>query len=184
MTVEEVEGAICKVRQVMNEWEEVDREHYPGETGWLETHTRYAFVDPIIRALGWDTGNPKECHPEYYRPYRLSKRVDYAMFGKVNPGAIGKWEAKPKILVEAKAVGTKLSPRHLDQLNRYARASPEMTEGVAVLTNGEEWHLYKIEGQKHLKNDQVQKATVYIRGGDSRQAAETLHSWLHNKQSN
>ena len=29
---------------------------------WL---TRYALIDPLLRGLGWDTGNPDEVRPEY-----------------------------------------------------------------------------------------------------------------------
>ena len=180
MTVGEVEKTIFKVRRVMDEWDKVDMEHYPGQTKWLETHTRYAFVDPIIRALGWDTSDPKECHPEYYRSYGRSRRVDYAMFEEADSGDIGLWKAVPDIIIEAKAIDTSLD-RHLAQLKGYVRASPEMTEGVAVLTNGEEWRLYRVEGRLHLKNVQCQK--VNIRREDPQHVCEVLHSWLQNKRS-
>ena len=36
-----------------------------GLPGWREDLTRYVIIDPIIRALGWDTAEPKECHSEY-----------------------------------------------------------------------------------------------------------------------
>lgn len=165
----------------MDEWDKVDREYYPGKTKWRETHTRYAFVDPIIRALGWDTSDPKECHPEYYRPYGRSRLVDYAMFEKENLGDIGKWEARPKIIIEAKAMDTNLGPRHLAQLQRYSQASPSMTQGVAVLTNGGEWRLYEVEGRRSLSNVECEK--VNIRSDDLQHIAEVLHSLLERERS-
>ena len=188
MAVEEVERTIVKVRRVMDDWEEVDSKHYPGETGWLETHTRYAFVDPIIRALGWDTSDPSKCHPEYCRPYNgqsigNSRRVDYAMFGEADSGAIGQWQAVPAIIIEAKAVGTTLE-RYLDDLQEYAQASPRMTQGVAVLTNGGEWRLYQlVKRWRSLSN--VNCKTVDIRDDQQKPAeiAEVLFSLLHSKRS-
>ena len=60
MTVRKVKDAISHVRSVVKEWQEI------GAT-WEEEHTRYALIDPIIRALDWDTGDPKQCHPEFPR---------------------------------------------------------------------------------------------------------------------
>ncbi len=182
MTVKEIKETVSRVLQVMKQWDDVDRDYYPGETQWWETQTRYAFIDPIIRALGWDTSDPKECQPEYFRPYSQFRRVDYAMFGEANLGDIGLWKAVPEIIIEGKAMGANLNiERNLAQLQRYVRAKPWMRQGVAVLTTGEEWHLYKIEGQKHLKNVQCQK--VNIRREDPQHVCEVLHSWLQNKRS-
>ena len=51
MSIREVEDAIQKIRVVVEEWTAA------GETEWMEEHTKYAVVDPIIRALGWDTAS-------------------------------------------------------------------------------------------------------------------------------
>ena len=83
MSVSAVDTAIRKIREVVREWDEVELRY------WREDHTRYGVIDPIIRALGRDTGDPKECHPEYPRPY-LEGRVDYALFGRgcVQPAGV------------------------------------------------------------------------------------------------
>ena len=57
--------------------------------------TRYALVDPILRALGWDTADPEQVRPEF--PTETGK-PDYALIG----------EGKPLIMVEAKSLGTNL----------------------------------------------------------------------------
>ena len=33
---------------------------------WREDHTRYGVIDPIIQALGWNTADRKECHPDLW----------------------------------------------------------------------------------------------------------------------
>ena len=57
MSVATVEEAIREINRRISEWKEV------GFVGWREDQTRYGIIDPIIRALGWDTADPKECHP-------------------------------------------------------------------------------------------------------------------------
>ncbi|GIV04458.1 MAG: hypothetical protein KatS3mg016_0033 [Fimbriimonadales bacterium] len=42
-----------------------------------EMRTRYALIDPVLRALGWDTENPEIVVPEYTTP---TGRMDYALF--------------------------------------------------------------------------------------------------------
>ena len=59
MSISTVEAAIRHARSVITEW---DEEGY-GFDKWLEVHTRYAVIDPVITALGWDISDPKECHP-------------------------------------------------------------------------------------------------------------------------
>ena len=59
MITKKVEDAILKIGAVVREWDEVDL------NSWREDHTRYGVIDPVLRALGWNTADPKECHPEY-----------------------------------------------------------------------------------------------------------------------
>lgn len=60
-----------------------------------EALTRYALVDPLLRALGWDTADPAQVRPEFPTE---SGNPDYALL----------WEGKPHIMVEAKALGKSL----------------------------------------------------------------------------
>ena len=53
MSVECVEKSIESAKSKIEEWKAV------GLPGWREDQTRYAIIDPIIRALGWDTADPK-----------------------------------------------------------------------------------------------------------------------------
>lgn len=61
----------------------------------LEVRTRYALVDPILQALGWNLTDPSEVQVEYETTTDQSQpcRVDYARLSTTG---------KPVILVEAK----------------------------------------------------------------------------------
>ena len=71
MGIKDVEEVIGGLRAARDEWDKADLGY------WSEVDTRYTFVDPMIRALGWDVSNPKECYPEYSRGNSV---VDYALF--------------------------------------------------------------------------------------------------------
>jgi len=47
-----------------------------------ERLTRYALIDPLLRGLGWDTGNPDEVRLEYSAG---RGRVDYALMSSGEP---------------------------------------------------------------------------------------------------
>jgi hypothetical protein len=66
-----------------------------GELQKSEALTRYVLIDPILRALGWDTEDPSQVIPEFPTE---SGSPDYALL----------WDGKPHIMVEAKALGKSL----------------------------------------------------------------------------
>ena len=63
MTLISVQKAVRKARKEMKVWDRVADAYWPGENSWREDQTRYAFIDPIIKALGWDTSDPQKCYP-------------------------------------------------------------------------------------------------------------------------
>ena len=142
MSIRTVEAAFRHGRSAITEWDEQGF----GFGDWLEVHTRYAVIDPVITALGWDTADPKECHPEYprYGDGEPRARVDYALFAEPDLLAIGNYEVAPNVIIEAKSVGVELG-EHVEQLEGYAEAAHRMRNGVAVLTNGREWWLYDLD---------------------------------------
>ena len=91
-----------------------------------EALTRYVLVDPLLRELGWDTGNPALVIPEYQSG---NGRADYALLGN----------EKPVMMVEAKKLGTQLSPV-VDQVVNYCWK--EGTEHFSV-TDGQRWEVYE-----------------------------------------
>ena len=106
-----------------------------------ETVTRYALVDPMLQALGWDVADPAVVIPEYQvSGYGKTKAyADYALFDtrprKNSP-------EDPSVIVEAKKLG---SP---DKEMGAAEKSAQHTAGVAnakyyAITDGNNWLLYQ-----------------------------------------
>ena len=153
MALRDVEKAVQHGREVIETHFELVSEH--------EICTRYAIIDPIIWALGWETHNPFECEVEYQRGRQ--GRVDYALFDR---------EYKPIILVEAK----RLDKRAIDferQMAGYARG---MKDGRCVLTDGQEWHIYDLSIRGRFKNKLM--TTVDISEEGIKQTAQTLNREL------
>lgn len=91
-----------------------------------EALTRSALIDPVLRALGWNTEDPDLARPEYSVS---GGKADYAL---LSPGG------KVTAFIEAKSLSQSLEQdRDIDQLLRYA-----FTDGIpyGVLTNGSHWH--------------------------------------------
>lgn len=94
-----------------------------------EAATRAALVDPVLRALGWNVGNPNMVEVEKTLTNSTQSRIDYALYDM--NGTI-------RIIIEAKSLGQSLSA-HAQQLVQYAFAF-QVTN--LFLTNGNEWHHY------------------------------------------
>lgn len=90
-----------------------------------EALTRYVLIDPLLRALGWDTEDPEQVQPEYSAG---GGAADYALLE----------QGKPQVLVEAKKLG--ISPEGgLDQIIKYWWNS---SARYLATTNGKEWVVY------------------------------------------
>ena len=86
-----------------------------------ETRTRQVLIDPMIRTLGWDVGDPDSVELEYGIK---RKWADYALMGSGGPIAV----------IEAKSLGTPLNDDVMMQVLNYAN-----TDGIdyMVVTNGD-----------------------------------------------
>ncbi len=93
-----------------------------------EALTRYALVDPVLRALGWDVSNPEQVRPEFPTEQGIP---DYALF----------WEGKPFIMVEVKALHANLNPAK-DKGFAYCWKNKVP---YFVITDGERWEVYNME---------------------------------------
>ena len=172
MSIAAVEDAIQHVNRVISEWSQAGQ----GLESWREDHTRYALIDPVIRALGWNTADPKECHPEYPRTYNNGRRVDYALFGDWDVASIASGTIQPVIIIESKALEVDLT-NYKAQLRGYVNASPRMEEGVAVLTNGKEWWLHDVSKPGGFDGKLICK--VDIVEGNRRKSAQLLTDRLN-----
>ena len=146
MSDSSVENTIRKVREVVDQWRAA------GEADWREDHTRYAVIDPIIRALGWYTADPMVCHPEFPRPF--PRRVDYALFAAADIDAIVNALVVPDVIIESKALRVELDGG-VSQLRSYTSTSPRMLEGFAVLSNGNEWRIYDVSRRGRFVGKEV-----------------------------
>lgn len=91
--------------------------------------TKAALIEPLLKTLGWDVSDLEHVRREY-RHKGQSNPVDYALLIK----------SKPRVLVEAKQLGTRLQDRKFcNQLITYASAA-----GVewCVLTDGDKYYVY------------------------------------------
>ena len=118
MLLDDLYQAIEKLRERM--------ETHQDKLKQSEALTRNALVDPLLRALGWDTEDPALAMPEY----RLgSGFADYALLSG----------GKPAIVIEAKKLGTPL----------YSAAEQSVTycvnDGIRyfVATDGRKWDVYE-----------------------------------------
>ncbi|MDD4923817.1 MAG: N-6 DNA methylase [Dehalococcoidales bacterium] len=95
-----------------------------------EAKTKQSFIEPLFKALGWDTSDYKETSMEENVP--LIGRVDYAL--KIN--------GVSRIYIEAKKLGADLNnPDYIKQAVTYA-----YSKGInwALLTNFAEIHLFNV----------------------------------------
>lgn len=94
-----------------------------------EANTKALVIEPVLAALGWDTGDPDQVVREW-RVYNNTS-LDYALIV----------DDKPGLYLEAKAIKKKLDDRQfIAQAVNYAN-----NDGVewCVLTNGSTWRVYK-----------------------------------------
>src|SRR5689334_9836493 len=94
-----------------------------------EQNTKASLIEPVLRALGWDTEDFEEVHREY-KPKSADKPVDYALFIL----------RTPRLFIEAKALGQDLDDRRwANQIMGYAAVA-----GVEwiVLTDANEYRIY------------------------------------------
>ena len=88
--------------------------------------TRYALVDPLLRALGWDTADAKSVIPEYRS---AAGGADYALFSDNNQ--------PPAVIIEAKKLGDPLDDIVALQSLCNVAGTPYF-----ALTDGRVWNIY------------------------------------------
>lgn len=94
-----------------------------------EAATRATLIDPVLRALGWDTTNVRMVEPE--KTIGSDLRVDYLLYD-----ALG----KPRFVVEAKCLGENLDKHgYVSKILGYALGFKVQT---VFITDGLTWHCY------------------------------------------
>jgi hypothetical protein len=100
---------------------------YENQLRQNEMLTRYALVDPILRALGWDTEDPEQVEPE---PRTETGRPDYAL----------KHDGKPIVMVEAKPLRSDLEKARSEGF-RYCWQNKVP---FYAITDGNVWELHDL----------------------------------------
>jgi hypothetical protein len=123
------------VRELLEAIERVREriERHGSKLSQNEMLTRYALVDPILRALGWDTEDPEQVVPEFQTEVG---RPDYILHC-----------ADLRIGVEAKRLGA--DERTFEQA--YMRAAPLWQAKrirYYIITDGDRWVLWDISQPK------------------------------------
>ena len=104
-----------------------------------EALTRYALIDPLLRALDWDTGDPSQVLVEFRSP---AGSADYALLSATG---------QPQIIVEAKKLGSPLQNAMQQVINYCIR---DGYEHFAV-TDGQIWQVYKTNRSGRLEDKLV-----------------------------
>ena len=128
-----------------------------------EAQTRMSLIDPLLRALGWDTADPLLVRPEYVVGGR---RADYAL---LNP------QREVVVFLEAKNLGENLAG-HRSQVVAYAS---ELGIRFPALTNGNDWEVY--DNSQLVPIDQRRILNLSITGTDAAKCAlQFLLLWRPN----
>jgi predicted type IV restriction endonuclease len=96
-----------------------------------EAQTRIVLIDPVLRAVGWDTSNPAMVRSEYGAN---GGRADYAL---LNPET-----ESPLIIVEAKKLGDVHLEQHIPQIAGYSEGEGSSAQ-YGVITNGNIWRVFE-----------------------------------------
>ena len=128
-----------------------------------EAQTRLSLIDPLLRALGWDTADPALVRPEYVVNGR---RADYALMNA---------QSDVVVFLEAKNLGEHLA-NHRSQVVAYAS---ELGIRFPALTNGNEWEVY--DNSQLVPIEQRRVLNVSIADTDSAKCAlQFLLLWRPN----
>jgi hypothetical protein len=120
--------------------------------GLNEQNTKATLIEPVLRALGWNTEDVDEVAHEY-RTKTRDKPVDYGLLVM----------RTPRLFVEAKGLGENLQDRRwINQIMGYAAVA-----GVRwiVLTDGNEYRIYNSHAPVHV--DEKLFRAVKIDSGDA-----------------
>ena len=99
-------------------------------------------------------------------PGHSRQQADYLLYN---------YEGDPVVVIEAKCFKADLdTAAYVEQLKSYAQ---EYDKGLGVLTNGVEWHIYRLNLSKDFMRKQVIK--VNLLDGRQREQASKLNAWLN-----
>ena len=135
-------------------------EQHKDVLGKNETATRYALIDPLLTALGWDLQDPEQVQTEYSTG---DGRADYAMLA-------GGDSSRPRLVIEAKKLGRPIG----DGINQSITYCVGRGIPYFVVTNGRDWTAY----ETHKPVPVTDKRIVDFSLTDPAQATVMKMLWL------
>ena len=112
-----------------------------------EALTRYTLIDPLLRALGWDTADPSLVIPEF----KSGKGwADYALL---------EGDGKPAMMIEAKSLGT---PLHDEARTKGITYCIALGTKYFALTDGNRWELYETHRPVPIEEKRIVKFDVTV----------------------
>ena len=130
-----------------------------------EAATRAALIDPVLRALGWDTANVQMVEPEKTLGNEL--RIDYLL---KDPSG------RPWVVVEAKCLDSSLDKYgYVGKIFGYALT---LNVHTVCISDGITWHLHT-----HLRHGKSEPVIFSLLENDLLPAANELIRWLDAAQS-
>ena len=114
-----------------------------------EIQTRYALIDPILSALGWDIHDPDKVGVEE----ECSDMVDRSIGSMKADYVLKNNKSKPVVIVEAKRLGTSLG----SESNRLQAGGYAWFKGteMMVLTEGRHWEIYGKDEQGRITAEMI-----------------------------
>ena len=119
------------------------------DSGYLEARLRDDYLNPLIRALGWDLENHAGLI-QIKREIEIESRTDVAGRAK-RADYLFRTDGIDRLICEAKKPREDLGPRAAFQAKRYAW---NKTLALALLTDFEELNIYVV-GSKPRKDEPV-----------------------------
>ena len=107
-----------------------------------EASTNTSLVQPFLKLLGYDVGNPDEVSPEHHADFseKYQNKVDYAILFK----------GSPVIAIESKRVGAQMKDDR-GQLRSYFNACP--TVKLGILTDGLRYEFFADSDKPNMMDD-------------------------------
>ncbi len=140
----------------------------PKEKRWPinEWPTRYILIDPVLKGLGWNIHDYDECEVEAPMPSgQWMRTADYLLYDH---------NGSPVVVIEAKFLWDDL--RNPDSIEQLAGYTQDLRKGFGVLTNGVEWHLYRLNQNVDFTTKRAIK--INLLDGDRRERARELNEQL------
>ena len=144
-------------------------EDYRDHLSQDETRTRQVLIDPLLKELGWDVGDPRSVELEH----RIDKQFDVGMN---RADYVLKSGPKLAAVIEAKKLDSPLMDKATTQVLNYANA-----KGIPwmLVSDGNKWTMYEVFKQGEL-SERVRMSFVVSETAASECALKALALWNPN----